>query len=36
MAEDWYMKKKRIGCFSSTQRAEKDIAFYKAGLTHNA
>jgi len=35
MAEDWYMKKQRMGCFSSTHRAE-DSAFYKVELTHNA
>ena len=31
MAEEWYMKKQRMGCFSSTHRAEKDTAFYKVG-----
>lgn len=36
MAEEWCMKKQRMGCFSSTHRAEKDTAFYKVGLTHNA
>jgi hypothetical protein len=29
-------RNKRVGCFSCTHRAEKDTAFYKVGLTHNA
>ena len=36
MAVVRYMKKQRMGFFSSTHTAEKDTAFYKVGLTHNA
>ena len=32
VAEEWYMKKQRMGCFSSTHRPEKDTVFYKVGL----